>query len=294
MKKWFLMVAAGLLAAAFMTGCAQAPQAELSENPAASDTGQEAESVKEDRDPAAGLPAQEEPSESPQTEGAATQAASEGSGEQADGAGAGDGTSQAAQETGRGTQAQGTAAQTAQTTKASKKTTTTASTRQTTARPATTASKAAVTTTRTTKPTSAPTSASSAASSGQAAQLESEVVRLVNQERAKQGLPALTALPILEATADVRSRELVQKFSHTRPDGSSCFTAFPAWGDYPDSVSTVAENIAEGYRTPESVMEGWMNSSGHRANILKESHRYIGVGCYESGGRYYWVQVFAG
>ena len=294
MKKWFLMAAAGLLAAAFMTGCAQAPQAELSENPAASDTGQEAESVKEDRDPASGRPAQEEPSESPQTEGAATQAASEGSGEQADGAGAGDGTSQAAQETGRGTQAQGTAAQTAQTTKASKKTTTTASTRQTTARPATTTSKAAVTTTRTTKPTSAPTSASSAASSGQTAQLESEVVRLVNQERAKQGLPALTALPILEATADVRSRELVQKFSHTRPDGSSCFTAFPAWGDYPDSVSTVAENIAEGYRTPESVMEGWMNSSGHRANILKESHRYIGVGCYESGGRYYWVQVFAG
>ncbi len=294
MKKWFLMVAAGLLAAAFMTGCAQAPQAELSENPAASDTGQEAESVKEDRDPASGRPAQEEPSESPQTEGAATQAASEGSGEQADGAGAGGGTSQAAQETGRGTQAQGTAAQTAQTTKASKTTTTTASTRQTTARPATTTSKAAVTTTRTTKPTSAPTSASSAASSGQTAQLESEVVRLVNQERAKQGLPALTALPILEATADVRSRELVQKFSHTRPDGSSCFTAFPAWGDYPDSVSTVAENIAEGYRTPESVMEGWMNSSGHRANILKESHRYIGVGCYESGGRYYWVQVFAG
>ncbi len=294
MKKWFLMAAAGLLAAAFMTGCAQAPQAELSENPAASDTGQEAESVKEDRDPASGRPAQEEPSESPQTEGAATQAASEGSGEQADGAGAGDGTSQAAQETGRGTQAQGTAAQTAQTTKASKKTTTTASTRQTTARPTTTTSKAAVTTTRTTKPTSAPTSASSAASSGQTAQLESEVVRLVNQERAKQGLPALTALPILEATADVRSRELVQKFSHTRPDGSSCFTAFPAWGDYPDSVSTVAENIAEGYRTPESVMEGWMNSSGHRANILKENHRYIGVGCYESGGRYYWVQVFAG
>ena len=120
------------------------------------------------------------------------------------------------------------------------------------------------------------------------------MVRLVNQERAKQGLAALTVVAGLQDTADVRSREIVGTFSHTRPDGSNFSTAFPAASAYPDRVTYKGENIAAGQKTPEQVMEGWMNSSGHRANILSKNFRYIGVGCYESGGRYYWVQVFAG
>ena len=80
----------------------------------------------------------------------------------------------------------------------------------------------------------------------------------MNEERAKQGLSALSVSTELRDTARLRSQEIVRSFSHTRPDGSSCFTAFPDWN------GTKAENIAAGYATPAKVMEGWMNSEGHR------------------------------
>ncbi len=164
-------------------------------------------------------------------------------------------------------------------------TATTTTTRATTARP-TTAGTTAGTTKRTTTPTTRTTAASSDA--GFQAAFENEVVRLVNEERAKQGLSALSVSTELRDTARLRSQEIVRSFSHTRPDGSSCFTAFPDWN------GTKAENIAAGYATPAKVMEGWMNSEGHRKNILTPGLRYIGVGCYESGGRYYWAQAFFG
>ena len=166
-----------------------------------------------------------------------------------------------------------------------RRTTAATTVRTTTTRPAT-ASTTAGTTKRTTTPTTRTTAAVSDA--GLQAAFENEVVRLVNGERAKQGLSALSVSTELRDTARLRSQEIVRSFSHTRPDGSSCFTAFPDWN------GTKAENIAAGYATPEKVMEGWMNSEGHRKNILTPGLRYIGVGCYESGGRYYWAQAFFG
>jgi uncharacterized protein YkwD len=90
----------------------------------------------------------------------------------------------------------------------------------------------------------------------------------------------------------VRAEELIQSFSHTRPDGTSCFTAFDEFGvDY----RAAGENIAAGQKTPEDVVNSWMNSSGHRANILSENFTAIGVGVAEDvNGTLYWVQMFIG
>ncbi len=118
----------------------------------------------------------------------------------------------------------------------------------------------------------------------------SAVVSIVNAERAKAGLPPLSENDELGEYAQLRSSELVNDFAHKRPDGSSPL-------DYVMEMSgihTAGENIAMGYDSPESVMEGWMNSSGHRANILKQEFTMIGVGCYEYNGRLYWTQIFAG
>jgi uncharacterized repeat protein (TIGR02543 family) len=88
-----------------------------------------------------------------------------------------------------------------------------------------------------------------------------------------------------------RARELMQVYSHNRPDGRSCFTVLTEHGV--DS-SASAENIAMGQRTPEEVMRGWMNSPGHRAAILGSNYNSLGVGvAIDSNGRVHWVQLFA-
>ncbi len=115
------------------------------------------------------------------------------------------------------------------------------------------------------------------------------VVELVNEERAKAGLNPVTLDTAASAAALVRAKETVQFFSHTRPDGRSCFTALTEQGI---RYRTAGENIAYGQRSPEEVMEGWMNSSGHRANILGESFTSIGVGYYQENGVNYWTQLF--
>lgn len=120
---------------------------------------------------------------------------------------------------------------------------------------------------------------------------EAEVLRLVNIERAKNGLSPLTMDDGAVKVAHLRAKEIVQNFSHTRPDGSSCFTAANAFGV---SYRTAGENIAYGYATPEQVVNGWMNSDGHRKNILSASFTKIGIGCYESRGVLYWSQFFIG
>lgn len=117
----------------------------------------------------------------------------------------------------------------------------------------------------------------------------SEVLRLVNAEREKAGLPALTTNSTLTAAANKRAQEIKQTFSHTRPNGSSCFTVL---GEYGISYRTAGENIAYGQKTPKEVVNGWMNSPGHRANILKSDFGKVGIGVYESGGVYYWTQLF--
>lgn len=116
-----------------------------------------------------------------------------------------------------------------------------------------------------------------------------QVIAIVNSERAKEGLQPLAKNDTLCEAAQVRSKEIVTRFEHTRPDGSSCFTILD---EFNISWRSVGENIAYGQSTPERVMNSWMNSPGHRANILTADFNQIGVGCYESGGRLYWTQIF--
>ena len=118
-----------------------------------------------------------------------------------------------------------------------------------------------------------------------------EVLRLVNVERARVGLQPLRFADDLAASALIRAREIPIKFSHTRPNGSKCFTAMPQIGHI------LGENLAGGQTTPQKVVEAWMNSETHRANILNKSFRELGVVYYyQSNSKYkhYWVQHFRG
>lgn len=118
-----------------------------------------------------------------------------------------------------------------------------------------------------------------------------EVIELVNKERQAAGKPALKADDELNKIAAVRAKEISEKFSHIRPDGTQCFTAYDDAGY---RYVAAAENIAYNYNdSTDDIMDIWMNSSGHKANILSDDVTNIGVGYYEAGGRYYWVQVFA-
>jgi len=87
------------------------------------------------------------------------------------------------------------------------------------------------------------------------------------------------------AAAQVRAKEIKTSFSHTRPDGRSCFTALDEAGA---SYMGAGENIAIGQRTPEQVVNDWMNSEGHRKNILNSNFKYIGVGVDGTA----WTQLF--
>ena len=112
-----------------------------------------------------------------------------------------------------------------------------------------------------------------------------EVLTMVNRERAKQGLNALAMDVDLFNAAKIRAAEIQVSFSHTRPDGTPCFTV---------SNKAYGENIAAGYRSATAVMTAWMNSSGHRQNILQAGYKSIGIGCYNYNGTLYWVQLFGG
>ena len=120
---------------------------------------------------------------------------------------------------------------------------------------------------------------------------EKEVVRLVNEERAKYGLGALKEDWELSRVARYKSQDMKDKkyFSHTSPTYGSPFEMMKAFGL---SYSYAGENIAMGQRTPKEVVNAWMNSPGHRANILNASYKKIGVG-YVTGGNY-WTQMFIG
>lgn len=117
-----------------------------------------------------------------------------------------------------------------------------------------------------------------------------QILNLVNEERAKAGLSPLSLEADITAAANVRAKEIVQSFSHTRPNGSSFSTVLAEQGV---SYRGSGENIAWGQKTPEQVMNGWMNSDGHRANILNGNFRNLGVGHYQdANGVNYWVQLF--
>lgn len=116
-----------------------------------------------------------------------------------------------------------------------------------------------------------------------------EVLDLINEERAKVGAAPLAANDTLNEVAKVRAKEISTYFSHTRPDGSSCFSAIEGlnirW-------KALGENIAGGIKEPDRVMNAWMHSEGHRANILNDTFEIVGIACYNYNGSYYWVQYF--
>lgn len=111
-----------------------------------------------------------------------------------------------------------------------------------------------------------------------------EVLALVNQQRQAAGLRPLSMDQELLNAAMLRSAENCLYFGHDRPDGTDCFTV---------SAKMSAENVAAGSTTASAVMDNWMNSSGHRANILGSNYNSIGIGCFIQNGMPYWVQVFS-
>ena len=132
----------------------------------------------------------------------------------------------------------------------------------------------------------ATTPASSAVSA-----FEQQVVELTNQERAKNGLPALKLDVELSKVARDKSKDMQTKnyFSHTSPTYGSPFDMMKAYGV---SYKSAGENIAMGQRSPQEVVQAWMNSQGHRENIMNANFTHIGVGHVTTGN--YWTQMFIG
>jgi uncharacterized YkwD family protein/spore coat assembly protein SafA len=122
--------------------------------------------------------------------------------------------------------------------------------------------------------------------------VESEVLALVNQERGKAGLKPLEMDWELQRVARTKSQDMAQKgyFSHQSPTYGSPFDMMKQFGV---SFKAAGENIASGQRTPQEVMDSWMKSTGHRANILKPEFTHIGVGYYRGGSYgHMWTQMF--
>ena len=138
---------------------------------------------------------------------------------------------------------------------------------------------------QTTKPADKPAEESK----GSLSAFEQKVVDLTNAERAKQGLPALKVDTELSKVARIKSEDMQKNhyFDHTSPTYGSPFDMMKQFGI---SYKSAGENIAQGQRTPEEVVQAWMNSAGHRANILNNGYTHIGVGYVESGN--YWTQEF--
>lgn len=122
--------------------------------------------------------------------------------------------------------------------------------------------------------------------------IENQILSLVNKERSKQGLSSLTLNWELSRVAKIKSQDMASNnyFSHQSPTYGSPFDMMKKFGI---SYRSAGENIACGQRSAQEVMNSWMNSSGHRANILSSSYTQLGVG-YVKGGSYgtYWTQMF--
>ena len=117
-----------------------------------------------------------------------------------------------------------------------------------------------------------------------------EAINLTNIERVKAGVHEFTVEKNAATSAKIRSDEITVLYSHTRPDGSTCFTVFAEVGV---KYLSAGENIASGQKTPEEVIAAWMNSDGHRGNMLNPKFKYIGIGVsLDSKGVLYWTQLF--
>lgn len=136
-----------------------------------------------------------------------------------------------------------------------------------------------------------PVQGSSSVSAGiQSSSAASEVVRLTNSARGQNGYAALVEDGALSEAAAVRAREIARSFSHTRPSGASFSSALSESGV---SYLRAGENIASGQKSASEVVNAWMNSPGHRANILNSSYSRIGSASVNIDGTLYWVQLFA-
>ena len=125
-------------------------------------------------------------------------------------------------------------------------------------------------------------------------QWKRDVLNLVNKERAKNGLAALSWGTTCEGAATTRAKELMRSYSHTRPDGSSWSTACPI----PQTGGVSGENLNAGNAavSPETVVASWMKSPEHRANILNKDFKYLSVGFVfdpSSQHKTYWSQIFS-
>ncbi len=120
---------------------------------------------------------------------------------------------------------------------------------------------------------------------------QQEILRLVNQERAKQGLKALELDWQVSRVAQYKSDDMANKnyFDHQSPTYGSPFDMLKSFNV---KYRSAGENIAKGQKTPQAVMTAWMNSSGHRANILGSSYTHLGVGYTVKNGTPYWTQMF--
>ena len=122
--------------------------------------------------------------------------------------------------------------------------------------------------------------------------MNAEAVQLLNELRQSKGLRSLVWNPnsALQSAAQLRAKEIERYFSHTRPDGSSCFTVLNQYGL---SYRTCGENIAYGTNlSAEGATDLWINSPGHYKNMINPDFREIGLACYVSGENIYWVQLF--
>lgn len=136
-----------------------------------------------------------------------------------------------------------------------------------------------------------PVQGSSSVSAGiQSSSAASEVVCLTNSARSQNGYAALVEDGALSEAAAVRAREIARSFSHTRPSGASFSSALSESGV---SYLRAGENIASGQKSASEVVNAWMNSPGHRANILNSSYSRIGSASVNIDGTLYWVQLFA-
>ena len=123
-------------------------------------------------------------------------------------------------------------------------------------------------------------------------EMNAEAVQLLNDLRQSKGLRPLAWNPnsALQSAAQLRAQEIEEYFSHTRPDGSSCFTVLKQYGL---TYGHCGENIAYGtYLSAEGATELWINSPGHYKNMINPDFREIGLACYVSGENIYWVQLF--
>lgn len=121
-------------------------------------------------------------------------------------------------------------------------------------------------------------------------QFAAEIFRLTNVERAKHGEPLVQTNNDLNRAAMQRAKEISIRFSHTRPDGTDALSVFGEYNNIPDNHA--AENISAGYTSPQSAVDGWMNSPGHRVSLLNTYSTHLGVGVCKSGSTYYCVQLF--